>query len=315
MAPSALVTGCAGFIGSHLCETLLLKGWRVTGIDSFLDNYHSGLKRENLQPLLRQPRFEFVGEDLLKVPLKESIEKNEYVFHLAGQPGVRSSWGGQFNTYVVNNILVTQRILEAIKGQDIKKFVFASTSSVYGNTDALPTGEGQLPAPFSPYGVTKLAAESLCGLYYENYGVPVVSLRYFTVYGPRQRPDMAISRFIGCMLDGRPITIYGDGMQKRDFTYVEDIVRANILAAECPAEGEVFNVGSGQPVEIMRVIRILEELSGREARVEFMPDQRGDVRDTWADIGKISGMLGFVPSTGLRIGLKRQIEYMKKSIN
>lgn len=317
MTVKALVTGCAGFIGSHLCESLLLKGWRVTGIDSFLDNYQTGLKRENLRHLLGQRGFEFISDDLLRVPLERLIKGADYVFHQAGMPGVRDSWGKRFDAYVSNNILATQWLLEAAKGQSLKKFVFASTSSVYGNTGLLPTTEDHIPRPYSPYGVTKLAAEHLCLLYHQNYGVPTVALRYFTVYGPRQRPDMAISRFIGCMLDEKPITVYGDGKQKRDFSYVGDIIRANILAAEADVAGDVFNVGSGKPVALMEVIGILEELSGRKAWLEFLPSQRGDVRDTWADIKKISTILGFVPSTGLRTGLKEQLEYMKneKSTN
>jgi nucleoside-diphosphate-sugar epimerase len=313
MAQSALVTGCAGFIGSHLCEALLNRGWRVTGIDSLLDNYHYGVKIKNLYPLLQHPGFRFVEDDLTKAPLKDIVKNCGYIFHQAGQPGVRGSWGEQFDTYVVNNVLATQRLLEAAKHRGIRKFVFASTSSVYGSTSILPTAEDHLPAPFSPYGVTKLAAEHLCGLYHKNYGIPVVSLRYFTVYGPRQRPDMAISRFIHCILGGKPITVYGDGKQRRDFTYIDDIVKANILAAESPATGEVFNVGSGKPVELIYVIGMLERITAKKASLEFMLIQRGDVRDTWADIRKISGMLDFEPSTPLETGLERQIEYIKIS--
>ncbi|HZX46644.1 MAG TPA: NAD-dependent epimerase/dehydratase family protein [Clostridia bacterium] len=314
MAQSALVTGCAGFIGSHLCEALLDRGWRVTGIDNLLNNYHHGVKSKNLYPLLQHQGFRFVEDDLTKAPLKDFVKGCGYIFHQAGQPGVRSSWGEQFDTYMVNNILATQRLLEAAKNQGVRKFVFASTSSVYGSTGVLPISEDRLPAPYSPYGVTKLAAEHLCGLYHKNYGIPVVSLRYFTVYGPRQRPDMAISRFIHCILDGKPITVYGDGKQRRDFTYVDDIVKANILAAESPVTGEVFNVGSGWPVELMHVIGMLERIAAKKADLEFMPVQKGDLRDTWADIRKISGMLGFEPSTPLEKGLERQIEYIKKYI-
>ena len=311
MAQCALVTGCAGFIGSHLCEALLNRGWRVTGIDSMLDNYHYVVKSKNLYPLLQRPNFKFVKDDLIKAPLECIVKDCGYIFHQAGQPGVRNSWGDQFDYYVANNILATQRLLEAAKNQGIRKFVFASTSSVYGSTDVLPIAEDRLPAPYSPYGVTKLAAEHLCGLYHKNYGIPVVSLRYFTVYGPRQRPDMAISRFIHCILDGKPITVYGDGKQRRDFTYIDDIVKANILAAESPVAGEVFNVGSGRPVELIYVIGMLERIAAKKADLEFMPVQSGDVRDTWADIRKISGVLGFEPSTPLEAGLERQIEYIK----
>ena len=223
---------------------------------------------------------------------------------------MRDSWGKRFDAYVSNNILATQWLLEAAKGQSLKKFVFASTSSVYGNTGLLPTTEDHIPRPYSPYGVTKLAAEHLCLLYHQNYGVPTVALRYFTVYGPRQRPDMAISRFIGCMLDEKPITVYGDGKQKRDFSYVGDIIRANILAAEADVAGDVFNVGSGKPVALMEVIGILEELSEGRPGWSFC-QAKGGRKGYLGGYKKISTILRFVPSTGLRTGLKEQLEYMK----
>ncbi len=312
MFANALVTGCAGFIGSHLCETLIAKGWRVIGIDGFLDNYPKGVKQRNIYPLLPHDNFKFIKGDLTRAPLGNIIKNVDYVFHLAGQPGVRDSWGGTFDSYVVNNILATQRLLEAVKEKDIKKFVYASSSSVYGNIGVFPATELSLPSPFSPYGVTKLAAENLCGLYYENYGVPAVSLRYFTVYGPRQRPDMAISSFVNAILKGRPIAIYGDGNQKRDFTYVDDVVTATMLAAQRPVVGEVFNVGCGQPVVLMEVIQILEELIGEKARIEFIRSQRGDVKQTCADTGKISEKLGFRPLYELDRGLGKQVEHMGK---
>jgi UDP-glucose 4-epimerase len=314
MFRKALVTGCAGFVGSHLCNALVLQGWSVIGIDSFMDNYDKGIKERNLSGLLSKPNFKFVGQDLMKVPLDRLIKKIDCIFHLAAQPGVRDSWGQQFDSYVINNVLATQRLLEAAKNIDMKKFVYASSSSVYGNTDILPVSEAHPTRPYSPYGVTKLAAENLCSLYYENYGVPVVSLRYFTVYGPRQRPDMGISSFINAILKGLNIVVYGDGNQKRDFTYVADVVSASILVAKSPVVGEVFNVGSGQPVALMEVIRILENLTGQRCRIEYIHSQRGDVRHTCADIRKISGMLGFRPSFELDRGLKEQVAYMKQLI-
>ncbi|MBA1336623.1 MAG: UDP-glucose 4-epimerase [Firmicutes bacterium] len=309
MPKTAIVTGCAGFIGSHLCEALVDKGWQVTGIDCFLDNYSRGIKEKNLSSLLDCPDFVLVGEDLTKVRLEPYLREADTIFHLASQPGVRGSWGKRFDTYIANNVLATQRLLEAAKGCDIKKFVYASSSSVYGNNNILPMSEHHLPKPFSPYGVTKMAAENLCHLYHENYNVPVISLRYFTVYGPRQRPDMAISNFISSIASGRPITIYGDGNQKRDFTYVDDIVQANILAAGSTVAGEVFNVGRGQPVRLIEVINMIERILGEKACLEFISVQRGDVKDTFADITKINRMLGFNPSVELEAGLASQIEY------
>lgn len=310
----ALVTGCAGFIGSHLCEKLVSKGWKVTGVDNFLDNYSREIKERNLHRLSGQRNFVFVDRDILEAPLEKLTCKTDYVFHLAGQPGVRHSWGGRFDSYVKNNVLATQRLLETAKICDIKKLVYASSSSVYGNNGALPTKETHPKNPYSPYGVTKLAAENLCCLYYENYGVPTVSLRYFTVYGPRQRPDMGISGFINYMIREKPIQVYGDGNQKRDYTYVEDVVTATVLAAQSPVVGEVFNVGSGRPVVLKEVIKMLERILDKKTRIEFMLSQRGDVRDTFADTNKIREMLEFRPGFGIEEGLKKQIEYMRKFI-
>ena len=309
MSKKAFVTGCSGFIGSHLSEALVNLGWEVIGVDCFNDNYSRKIKEANMKFLLSQPRFIFLQDDLMDIQLDSYLKDIDYVFHQAGQPGVRGSWGSQFDNYVSNNILVTQRLLESAKKYNIKKFVYASSSSVYGNTKRFPTSELVLPKPFSPYGLTKLAAENLCGLYYENYGVPVVSLRYFTVFGPRQRPDMAISRFINLINEGRSLDIFGDGKQKRDFTYVEDIVRANIFAANSKVEGEVFNVGSGNPVELIEVINSLEKKIGKKAKLNYISNQRGDVRDTSADSSKIEEMLGFKPSVDLEVGLAKQVEY------
>ena len=310
MSKKAFVTGCSGFIGSHLSEALVDLGWEVIGVDCFNDNYSRNIKEANMKFLLLQPSFRFISDDLMNIQLNSYLEDIDFIFHQAGQPGVRGSWGSQFDTYVTNNILVTQRLLESAKKHNIKKFVYASSSSVYGNTKKFPTSELHLPKPFSPYGLTKLAAENLCGLYYENYGVPVVSLRYFTVFGPRQRPDMAISQFINLINEGDTLDIYGDGKQKRDFTYVEDIVRANILAANSKVEGEVFNVGSGNPVELIEVINSLEKKIGKKAKLNYINKQKGDVRDTYADSSKIEEMLGFRPLVDLETGLEKQVEYM-----
>ena len=228
-----LVTGCAGFIGSHLCETLLQRGETVIGIDSITSYYSSTLKRRNLTLIQGHPKFIFLEADLVEMDLIPCLEQVDTVFHTAGQPGVRGSWGEQFDVYVRNNISATQRLLEAIRqtGRAIK-IIYSSSSSIYGNSEQFPTPENALPRPYSPYGMTKLAGEHLCHLYYSNYQIPYVALRYFTVYGPRQRPDMAFHIFIRSVLREEAITILGDGNQTRDFTYVADIVQGNLLAAE-----------------------------------------------------------------------------------
>lgn len=309
MQKTAVVTGCAGFIGSRLCEALVEKGWQVTGIDCLLDNYSKSIKEKNLSPLLHYPNFVLVREDLVKAPLEPYLREADTIFHLASQPGVRGSWGKRFDTYVANNVLATQRLLEAAKDFNIKKFVYASSSSVYGNNNIMPMVEHHLPKPFSPYGVTKMAAENLCNLYHENYNVPVISLRYFTVYGPRRRPDMAISNFIASIASGSSINVYGDGNQKRDFTHVDDIVRANMLAAGSAVTGEVFNVGNGKPVRLIEVIKMIERMLGKKACLEFISVQRGDVKDTFADISKANKMLDYSPTVELEAGLAGQIEY------
>lgn len=307
MRKKALVTGSAGFIGSHLCEALVRLGWEIIGVDCFTDYYEKVLKEKNLANLRLKPNFTFVEKDLTKDSLTTELKDVDFVFHQAGQPGVRGSWGANFNKYLQNNILATQYLLEIIKDYDIKKFIFASSSSIYGNTGCLPMKESQIPQPYSPYGVSKLAAEQLCLLYHENYRVPTIALRYFTVYGPRQRPEMAISSFIKTILEGKPISIYGDGNQRRDFTYVEDIIQANLLAAESSLTGEVFNVGGGKPEKLIDVVRILEQILNKKVLLSFSTKRKGDVKDTFADISKIQENLGFIPSYALEEGLVKQV--------
>jgi len=306
-----LVTGCAGFIGSHLSEALIDKDFKVIGIDCFTEYYDRKIKERNLSSLSSNKDFTFIEEDLMDAPLEQYLKDIDYVFHQAGQPGVRGSWGKQFEKYIKNNVHATQRLLEVVKNSGIKKFVYASSSSIYGNVDILPMSETQLPRPFSPYGVTKLAAEQLCNLYSQNYGVPTASLRYFTVYGPRQRPEMAMSTFIREMFKDNCLSIYGDGNQGRDFTYIDDIVKANLLAMESPLEGEIFNVGSNRPIKLIEVIEILEKIIGKKAKIKFSSKQDGDVRDTYADTKKIKQALGFVTSVGIEEGLTNQVDYMK----
>lgn len=306
----ALVTGCAGFIGSHLVEKLLDLGFQVTGIDCFTDYYSPEIKRKNIQGFKDNENFELIERDILNVDLNTLVGNVDYVFHLAAQPGVRASWGRNFEIYTRNNILVTQRLLEACRDLDIKRFVFASSSSVYGDSRDLPLREESSLKPVSPYGVTKLAAENLCFLYYKNYSIPTVSLRYFTVYGPRQRPDMAFSKFISGILKGEEIRIYGDGNQTRDFTYVSDAVEGTLLGRK-GKPGKVYNIGGGSRISINQAVQIIEELTGKKAKIKYEPSEKGDMRDTWADISKAKEDLGYKPKVDIRTGLKRQIDYVR----
>jgi len=301
-----LVTGCAGFIGSHLTERLLGDGFDVIGIDCFTDYYPREYKDKNIKNVLEDDRFTLIEQDILSM---DAFPDVDYVFHQAAQAGVRKSWGRDFEIYTRDNILATQRLLEYYKDCEIKKFVYASSSSIYGDAE-LPMKETRLPKPVSPYGVTKLAAENLCYLYYKNYGVPVVSLRYFTVYGPRQRPDMAIHLFVKEILNDWEITVYGDGNQTRDFTFVDDVVEANLLSALGDVQGEVFNVGGGTRISVNELIRTIEEISGKRAIVRYIVKQKGDVNDTLADVSKI-GELGWKPGVGIRKGVERFVEWYR----
>ena len=309
---TVLVTGCAGFIGGHLCEALLDRGETVVGIDAMTDNYPVDVKEKNLRLYRDREAFSYHSCNLIDADLTSLLENVDCVFHTAGQPGVRSSWGRCFDLYLQNNMMATQKILESIKtlGKPIR-VVFSSSSSIYGNTDQLPVTELSLPQPYSPYGTTKLAAEHLCHLYHQNYRVPVVSLRYFTVYGPRQRPDMGFHIFTKALLKGDPINILGDGKQTRDFTFVKDIVRANLLASEKPVEGEIFNIGGGSRRSLMDAINILAEVSGIQPNLVFHPAEKGDVRDTWADTSKAQRLLGFEPQVDLAEGLRQEFEWGK----
>lgn len=304
-----VVTGCAGFIGSHLAEALVERGHQVIGIDCFTDYYPRATKLANLSSLRESPRFTMVEADLLEHDLRSLLEGADCVFHQAAQAGVRASWGQNFSIYTENNVLATQRLLEAARGLPLQRFVYASSSSIYGDARQLPVGEDALPRPISPYGVTKLAAEHLCHLYWVNFGVPAVSLRYFTVYGPRQRPDMGFHRFIRALLAGDEIVVYGDGDQTRDFTYVSDAVAANLSCMEADVVGQVFNVGGGSRISVNRVLSVLESISGRKARVRRIENQKGDVRHTYADTSRAREALGFAPSIPLEEGLRRQFEW------
>jgi UDP-glucose 4-epimerase len=306
-----LVTGCAGFIGSHLSERLCEEGALVIGVDRFSDYYSRNFKEKNLENLQQIENFKLIEADLLDLDLEKIVSDVDYIFHEAAQAGVRASWGAQFEVYLRDNILATQKLLEACKSTSrLKKFVFASSSSVYGDTPELPMHEDSILKPVSPYGSSKLAAENLCYLYWKNFGVPTVSLRYFTVYGPRQRPDMAFHRFIKAMLIGDKIEIYGDGKQTRDFTYVSDAVNATISAVNAPP-GEVFNIGGGSRVALIEIIRLLEEIIGKKPNVVFSSEQKGDVKHTFAQTEKAKRLLGFKPSFSLKDGLEEEVKWLK----
>ncbi len=303
-----LVTGAAGFIGSRLCARLLDEGASVAGVDCFSDYYPRWIKERNIAPLLGRKRFALHRTDLNDLPLGRILRNVEAVFHLAAQAGVRASWGRSFSGYVRHNIQATQTLLEAAKDKPLRKLVFASSSSVYGMTRDLPMTEESAVRPLSPYGVTKLAAEGLCVLYAKNFGVPAVPLRFFTVYGPGQRPDMAFHKFFLAVRNGRPITVFGSGRQTRDFTYVDDIVAACVAALDRGRAGEVYNVGGGHRETLSRLFPLIGRITGRPVRVERIEKQKGDVPDTAAGIAKARRELGFSPRTPLEEGLRREWE-------
>ena len=311
----ALVTGCAGFIGSHLTESLLADGHGVVGVDCFNDNYGRSEKRANLVKAMEWESFDFVPLDLSRGSLHDLLQECDAVFHLAAEPGVRSSWGARFEAYIRNNLTATQHLLEAAMAAPHKPFVYASSSSVYGQAETLPTTEDTLLKPFSPYGVTKLAAEQLVHAYHGNFGVSGVSLRFFTVYGPRQRPDMAFSRFCKAAVTGEEIVVFGDGEQTRDFTYVADIVTALRSAADTPAAaGGIYNLGGGSRVSVNQAIGLLGELSGKPLNVRYEPTEHGDVRDTGADTTRARRDLGFDPQTSFADGLKAEFDYFAAAL-
>lgn len=305
----ALVTGCAGFIGSHLVDRLLQMGYEVAGIDCFTDYYPSEIKKANISNSLAHPNFRLIEQNILDID-RDKFPEVDHVFHLAAQAGVRASWGKNFEIYARNNIEATQRLLESYKGREIQKFVYASSSSVYGEAE-LPMREDSLLKPVSPYGVTKLAAENLCNLYYRNYHLPIISLRYFTVYGPRQRPDMAIHRFVRAVLNGEEITVYGDGEQTRDFTYVDDVVNATLLAAKSGVAGEVLNIGGGGRMSVNQLIKKIEKITGKKAKLKYTEGQKGDVKDTLANITKAKEILNWQPTVKIEEGLEHYIAWFE----
>jgi nucleoside-diphosphate-sugar epimerase len=307
---NCVVTGAAGFIGSHLCEELLRCGHRVTGLDAFIPYYPAEVKQRNLAPFLEHPNLRFHRADLRGDAIDEWLSEAEVVFHLAAMPGLTRSWI-DLEGYWTCNVLATQKLLEAAhrSAPRLQRIVHASTSSVYGR---MASGDETLPTqPISPYGITKLAAEHLCRAYAEAHNLPVVLLRYFSVYGPRQRPDMGYHRFIQAILEDRPVTVYGDGRQVRGNTYVADCVRATIAAASALA-GEIYNVGGGETASVWDILHKLEAVSGRKVHVHQEPARPGDQAHTHADTTKLRHQLGWEPCTPLDEGLARQWEWQMK---
>jgi len=304
-----IVTGAAGFIGSHLADRLLDDGCLVTGIDCFTDYYDPARKRLHLSKAMKRANFRLIEEDLNRADLVSIFEGAGVIFHLAAQAGVRRSWGSEFNHYVDCNVLATQKVLEALRAAPGAKLVYSSSSSVYGETRDLPMREDHRLRPVSPYGATKLSGEDLCELYRHNFGIDYAALRYFTVYGPRQRPDMAFSRFIMAAIQGGPIEVYGDGAQTRDFTFVSDAVEANVLASRYRGGENVFNIGGGSRASVLDVLGVIERGTGKRLDVKFTERASGDVTDTWADTSRAAAELGFSPSTGLEEGLAKEIEW------
>lgn len=309
---NCLVTGAAGFIGSHLCRRLLKEEFQVLGVDSFSDFYPRWIKEKNIESLTKEKNFKFIEKDLNDLDLKSILNDIEYIFHLAAQAGVRASWGENFSVYSQNNIEATQKLLEASRNSFLNKFIYASSSSVYGFCPELPMVETSPLYPFSPYGVTKLAAEHLCLLYFKNYGIPTLSLRFFTVYGPGQRPDMAFHVFFKSIADNKEISIFGDGNQTRDFTYIDDIVEATYASMEKGKEGEIYNIGGGTRTKLEDTFPILEEICGKKIKVKNQDKQKGDVPHTFASIEKAGQDLDYSPQTRLLDGLKEEWSWIQK---
>lgn len=309
-----LVTGAAGFIGSHLCERLLADGHQVVGVDSFTDYYERAGKERNLEPARAKSGFSFEELDLVDADLRAALDGVKVVFHLADQSAVRSSWGSHFDRFVRDNVVATQRLLEAVKEMPIGRLVYASSSAVYGDAEMSPTRENALPRPISPYGMTKLAAEHLALLYMRNFGIPVVALRYFTVYGPRQRPDMALARFMQALATGQEIEVFGDGEQARDFTYISDVVDGTVKAAGRAVSGQVINLGGGSRVTINQVLATLEEVSGMQVRKRNLPATPGDPKHAVASINLARERLGWEPRVTLRDGLTQQWEWFQEAL-
>jgi nucleoside-diphosphate-sugar epimerase len=301
-----LVTGCAGFIGSHLVEALLARGHGVTGVDCFTSTYPRPVKEHNLAAFELKSDFRFIEFDLAELPLKQLLDDVDGIFHLAARPGVRTSWGATFAAYSRDNLVVTQRLFDVAAERGVR-VVYASSSSVYGTAEAYPVSETAALRPLSPYGVTKLACEQMASAYRLSQGLDAVGLRYFSVYGPRQRPDMAFARIIRCAAENQPFTLLGDGRQTRDFTFVGDVVAATIAAMERAPEGAVYNVGGGGEISLMDALRLCERIGDRRIELAAQPTAAGDPARTRADIRRIGSDLAWAPSTPLEEGLRAQM--------
>jgi nucleoside-diphosphate-sugar epimerase len=308
-----IITGVAGFIGSHLAETLLKQGAEVIGIDEFNDYYSCQLKQNNVLNLKQYPGFKLIQASIQDLDWQKLLQSVDVVYHQAAQAGVRASWGKDFHHYTERNINATQVILEGAKQvKSLQRIVYASSSSIYGDAATMPTPETLCPQPVSPYGITKLAGERLCWLYQQNFDVPVTALRYFTVYGPRQRPDMAFHKFFQAAVNHESISIYGDGQQTRDYTYVSDAVAANLAAGKIPeAVGEVFNIGGGSRVTLMELLNIMEQVIGHPIRKNYVDKAAGDARHTSADVSKAQKILNYVPQVSLAEGLTAEWQWIQ----
>jgi UDP-glucuronate 4-epimerase len=306
-----LVTGCAGFIGSHLCEALLADGDEVVGLDAFTSFYPRPAKERNLGAVRGHPRFSLYEQDACE-GVEDVLAQVDGVFHLAGQPGVRDSWGMGFGAYLHANVLASQRVFEAAARRGVR-VVLASSSSVYGDAPGRAAAEDDTPHPISPYGVTKLSCETLAGAYGAERGLDVVCLRYFSVYGPRQRPDMAFARLVAALLGGPPFPLLGTGGQIRDFTYVGDVVAATVLAMTGAPAGALYNVGGGTPASLAQAMAICERLTGRRLAARRRRPVPGDPQRTCADTRRIRAGLGWEPQTALAKGLEAQIAWQAQS--
>jgi UDP-glucose 4-epimerase len=309
-----LVTGVAGFIGSHLAETLLKQGHHVIGIDEFNDYYDRRQKQANIYPFQQHPNFTLIQDSIQNLDWKILLQNADVIYHQAAQAGVRASWGQNFKDYTERNLNATQIILEACRtAPHLQRLVFASSSSVYGNAETLPTTEQTPTQAVSPYGITKLAAEQLCHLYYQNFDIPVTILRYFTVYGPRQRPDMAFHKFFRAALQNQPITILGDGQQTRNYTYVSDIVAANLAAATAqPALGQILNIGGNACVSLETILNLIETITQIPLQKHYLPQAIGDAKHTNADITLATQLLNYTPQIDLETGLTQEWQWLQK---
>ncbi len=305
------VTGAAGFIGSSIVERLLSLGFRVIGIDAFTNYYSISQKKMNLRILLKNNAFRFYELDLVKTDLTKLLIDVEYVFHFAAQPGVRDGFGDNFVHYLNNNILATQKLLEAVKSIPLKKFIFASSSSIYGQNSVLGISEDLTPKPISLYGTSKQMSENICRIYFENFGVPLITFRLFTVYGPKQRPDMAFYKFFSSILNKENIVIFGNGTQTRDFTYIDDVVDAIILALSSNATGEIFNIGSGNSITLNDSLKIIQNISGQNFNINYIKKEIGDGEHTLANISKAKDMLNYSPKWNLYEGLTEEFNWLK----